>query len=307
MVICHPFFNFSKFLLMKVCGFTFIRNAQKFDFPVVEAIQSVLPVCDYFIVAVGKSEDETRALIESIQSPKIKIIDTVWDKNLKKGGIVYANETNKAFDAIPQEFDWCFYIQGDEVLHEKYITEVKKAMQENLNRSEVEGLLFGYRHFYGNYDFVGDSRKWYRNEIRIIRNDKKIRSYRDAQGFRKNGKKLKVVRANARIYHYGWVRSPKYMQEKIDEVRQFYDGITEREAKKIAGENEFSYSGNYDAVAPFYGTHPAVMHKRIYRLNWKVEFDYDKIQMKPKYRLLHFIEKKTGKRLFEYRNYILLK
>ncbi len=292
---------------MKVCGFTFIKNAEKFDFPIVEAITSVLPVCDRFVVAVGESEDNTRKIIEKIAPEKITIIDTVWDESMKTGGAVYAVETDKAFDAVPPEYDWCFYIQGDEAVHEKYLPEIQKSMEENLENPAVEGLLFKYRHFYGTYDYVAVSRKWYRNEIRIIRNDKNIRSYRDAQGFRKNGRKLRVVPAKAEIYHYGWVRPPKFMQEKVDAVKQFYDGISSDEAQKKAVKQEFDYNNNYDALARFEGTHPKVMGQRIQRLNWHVKVDTGKIRMKPKYRILHFIEKVFGIRLFEYRNYKILK
>jgi hypothetical protein len=292
---------------MKVCGFTFIKNAEKLDFPVIEAITSILPVCDHFIVAVGKSDDNTRQFIQSISSEKITTVDTVWDENLKKGGAVYADETNKAFDAIPIEFDWCFYIQGDEVLHEKYLEEVQKSMLDNLDKKDLEGFLFGFRHFYGTYDYVGDCRHWYRNEIRIVRNDKSIRSYRDGQGFRKNGHKLNVVPVKAEIYHYGWVRHPRFMQEKIESVKQFYDGISGKVASQKSAQREFNYSGKYDALARFEGTHPAVMRKRIERLNWKVEIDLKKINMKLKYRILYIIEKWFEVRLFEYRNYKILK
>jgi hypothetical protein len=292
---------------MKICGFTFIRNAEKFDFPIVEAITSVLPLCDHFVVAVGKSDDNTRKIIQNISPEKITIIDTIWDDSLKKGGAVYAAETNKAFDAIPDEFDWCFYIQGDEVLHEKYLAEVKKSMLENLYRKEVDGLLFDFKHFYGTYDYVGDCRHWYRKEIRVIRNDKNIRSYRDAQGFRKNGVKLKVAEVKAEIYHYGWVRHPRFMQEKIESVKQFYDGISEKDAMQKAGEQKFNYGAKYDALAQFDGTHPEVMKERIKRLNWKVEVDLKKINLKLKYRILYKIEKWFGVRLFEYRNYKILK
>ena len=48
---------------MKVTGFTFIRNAIRYDYPVKEAILSILPLCDEFVVAVGKSDDDTRSLI----------------------------------------------------------------------------------------------------------------------------------------------------------------------------------------------------------------------------------------------------
>jgi hypothetical protein len=292
---------------MKVCGFTFIRNAEKLDFPIIEAITSVLHVCDHFLVAVGKSDDNTRQIIQNISPEKITIIDTIWDESLKEGGAVYADETNKAFDAIPEEYDWCFYIQGDEVLHEKYLDEVQKSMLDSLDKKDVEGLLFGFRHFYGTYDYVGDCRHWYRNEIRVIRNDKSIRSYRDAQGFRKNGHKLNVVPVKAEIYHYGWVRHPRFMQEKIESAKQFYDGISENEAEKKAAELEFNYSGKYDALARFEGTQPAVMQTRIERLNWKLEIDLNKINMKLKYRILYKIEKWFGLRLFEYRNYKILK
>ena len=60
---------------MKVAGFTIIRNAIKFDYPVVEAITSILPICDEFVVAVGNSDDETLQLIKQIDSPKIKIFE----------------------------------------------------------------------------------------------------------------------------------------------------------------------------------------------------------------------------------------
>lgn len=292
---------------MKVCGFTFIRNARKFDFPIVEAIKSILPVCDHFVVAVGKSDDKTREIIEAIAPEKITIVDTIWDESLKKGGFVYASETDKALDAVPDEFDWCFYIQGDEVLHEKYLPVVHEAMQTNLSKKEVEGLLFGYKHFYGTYDYVGDCRHWYRNEIRIIRNNKSIRSYKDAQGFRKHKEKLNVVTVEADIFHYGWVRPPKFMQEKIDSVKAFYDGIPDEEAEKMASQQEFDYEAEYDALAKFDGTHPKVMEARIKRLNWNVEVDLSKINMKLKYRILYRIEKLFGIRLFEYRNYNLIK
>ena len=291
---------------MKVCGFTFIRNAVKFDFPIVEAITSVLPLCDHFVVAVGKSEDETRELIQEIAPAKISIVDTVWNDSLKQGGLVYAEETNKALDAIPDDYDWCFYIQGDEVLHEKYLQVVQSTMENNLHRMEVEGLLFDYLHFYGSYDYVGDCRHWYRKEIRVIRNDKSIRSYKDAQGFRKNNRKLNVAPVAAEIFHYGWVRHPKFMQQKVEAVKAFYNNISEVDARQKALEQEFDYNSEYDALAHFGGTHPEVMQDRIKRLNWDFEPDLKKVNMKLKYRLLYWIEKTTGLRLFEYRNYKLL-
>ncbi len=293
--------------MMKVAGFTFIRNAVKYDFPVVEAITSVLPLCDLFVVALGRSEDQTEELLRGISGDKIRIIPSEWDETLTHGGEVYACETNKAFDAIPVEFDWCFYIQGDEVLHENDLPRVKAAMERWADDREVEGLLFDYLHFYGNFDHVGDSRHWYRREVRVIRNDKSIRSYRDAQGFRREGRKIKAVPADAAIYHYGWVRHPLYMQRKVDAVSRFYSGISAEEAERKAIDQEFDYGGHYDALARFNGSHPRVMEERIKRLNWEAGVDITKKRMNLRYLMLYYFEKLTGIRPFEFRNYILLK
>jgi len=89
----------------------------------------------------------------------------------------------------------------------------------------VDGLLFKYHQFYGSYDYVGSAINWYRNEIRIIKNDSKIHSYKDAQGFRKgNNEKLNVKAVDAYICHYGWVKTPEMMQKKINGTAKFWGG-----------------------------------------------------------------------------------
>lgn len=285
---------------IKVCGFTFVKNAVKLDFPLAESIRSALPLCDKFIVVLGECKDGTREMIERIGSDKIQIIDSVWDESQKSGGRVYALETDKAFQAIGPEYDWCLYIQADEVLHEQDYPKIRAAIKKwNAHRDE-EGLLFKYCHFYASFDYVGNSRKWYRNEIRLIRNDKTIQSYRDAQGFRKLGRKLSVVPVDATVYHYGWVRPPALMQKKNDAVKKYYSGETGE-----SHELEFDYEQSFDSLMKFDGTHPQVMKERIDAKNWQINIDSTKIKMKLKYKLLYYIEKHLGVRLFEYRNYTI--
>jgi len=288
---------------MKVAGFTFIRNAIKFDYPVKEAILSILPICDEMIVAVGNSDDATRALIANIAPDKIKIIDTVWNESLKEGGKVLADETNKAFAAISTDADWCFYIQGDECMHEQYIPVVKAAMEKWKDHAEVDGLLFKYLHFYGSYDYVGNSSKWYPREIRVIKNNSNIFSYQDAQGFRKKpDTKLNVKAIDAYIYHYGWVREPSAMQAKWNNFGRFWNGDewSENAAKTFAG--EFDYS-QIDSLKKFSGTHPAVMQERINNMNWQFDRDLSYNNLKLKDRFKNWIEALTGKRPFDYKNY----
>ncbi|MCH7783406.1 glycosyltransferase family 2 protein, partial [candidate division KSB1 bacterium] len=193
-------------------GFTFVRNAIKYDYPIVEAVTSILPVCDEFIINVGNSDDGTLELIKSINSDKIKIVESVWDENLRTGGRILAQQTDIALQHCTG--DWCFYIQGDEVVHEKFLPVISVSLNNYNTDQRVEGLLFKYLHFYGSYKYIGTSRRWYRQEIRIIRNKKGIKSYKDAQGFRINDKKLHVKLIDAYIYHYGWVKSPEMQQQK---------------------------------------------------------------------------------------------
>jgi hypothetical protein len=272
---------------MKVAGFTFIKNAIIYDYPIIEAINSILPICDEIYVAVGKSDDETEELIRSIHPNKVKIIKTLWDENLKQGGKVLAVETDKAFQAIPNFYDWCFYIQGDEAIHEKYLPVVKQALVNHKSNTKVDGLLFNYLHFYGSYDYVGNSSSWYNKEIRVIKNNKKIYSYKDAQGFRKNNdEKLRVKQIDAYIYHYGWVKDPRIMQRKQEEFHKLWhdqDWID----KNVAKVEAFDYS-KIDTLEKFKDTHPQVMLKRIEQKNWQFEFDlnHNKIKMKDRLKKL---------------------
>ena len=285
---------------MFVSGFTFIRNAINLDYPVKEAILSILPLVDEMVVAVGQSDDKTRDLIASLGA-KIRIIDTLWDENLREGGKVLADETNKAFDAVSDQADWCFYIQGDECIHEKYHSHILQQMQLYKEDSRVEGLLFDYAHFYGSYDYLGDSRTWYRKEIRIVKNDKEIRSYKDAQGFRKNGKKLQVKPIDAEVYHYGWVRHPKYQMAKLREANKLWHD-DEYIDQKFDASKDFDYS-EIDSIKSFTGTHPAVMQSRISKMNWSFDKDPTVKSFGLKLKLLYGIEKLTGWRVGEYRNY----
>jgi hypothetical protein len=287
---------------MKVSGFTFIRNAITYDYPVIEAIKSILPICDEVVVAVGKSSDDTLGLIGNIDA-RVRIVETEWNEALKEGGKVLAEETNKAFNVVDPATDWCFYIQGDEAIHEQYLPVVKAAMECYANDAKVDGLLFKYLHFYGSYDYVANSSKWYRNEIRVIKNDKSIYSFKDAQGFRKgNDEKLNVKVIDAFIYHYGWVREPHAMQAKYNNFGRLWGAEEWSDAAEKKYTGAFDYS-QVDSVEKFTGTHPAVLQPRIARMNWRFDRDLTYNNLRPKDKFKNLFEKLTGKRPFDYKNY----
>ncbi|MBV7528564.1 glycosyltransferase family 2 protein [Chitinophaga sp. sic0106] len=303
---------------MKVSGFSYMRNSFTYGYPVIQSITSVLPLVDEFIAVVGKSDDGTREAIAAIGSPKIRIIDTEWDPAMTKGGKIFAQQANIGLKAIAPDADWAFHIQSDEVIHEKDIPEIRQAMQEHLHDKKVDGFLFPFYHFIGDYKHIGPTRKWHSKEIRITRNDQKVFSYRDSQGFRlydseaaymederKNGTKLKVKMLDARVYHYSYCRNPYLLSGKLKKFGSYYSqGSASPEFSKEA--EAFDFHGVIDILAPFEGTHPAVMNEVIAKQNWEFKYDPSRGRFKPRHRVLHEIEKITGWRIGEYKNYKLI-
>ncbi len=287
---------------MKVSGFTFVRNGVKYDYPVVESIRSILPVCDEVIVAVGNSEDNTLELIKSINDPKIKIIETVWDDSLREGGRVLAVETDKAMDAIAADSDWAIYVQADEVFHEKDMKAIHDAMLLYKDDKRVDGLIFHYVTFFGSYDYVADSHSWLKDEIRVIRNDKTIRSWKDAMSFRRGLALLNVKRVDADVYHYGWVKDPRTQMVKRKDFEKLWHNDKWVD-KKVGMAHEFDYQ-NIDSLLLFKGTHPAVMHERIARVNWKFSFDpVKRLKVSPRIKLLNFLHRTLGWKVGIFKNY----
>lgn len=250
---------------MKISGFSFCRNADKLYYPVVESIRSVLPLCDEFVVAVGRgdADDRTRELIAGIGDSKVRIIDTEWTDREKLKGWTHSQQTNIALNAC--RGDWCLYVQSDEVVHEKDLPVIRARCEQLQNDARVEGLAFRYLHFWGDYRHAHRSHAWYPTEIRMIRNGRGIQSYRSAQSFRRNGEKLRVAMVDATIYHYGWVRPPDVMTRKKIEMIHTHHG--REEAATLRADLAFNY-GDLDRIPLFEGTHPDVMKDWIAKFNW---------------------------------------
>ena len=315
---------------MKISGFTFIKNGDKLYIPTKEAITSILPICDEFIVALGDcdADDRTEEIIKSINSDKIKIVRTVWDvKNFPKN-TEFARQTEIAKSHCSG--DWFFYIQCDEAIHENDLSTIKKACEENLEDKRVEGFIFKYLHFWGDYEHHHMSHAWYRREIRIIRNDPSIHSWKDAQSFRKFSKwngsfedfdkkidsqKLRVKLLNVHVYHYGYVRPPILMTKKRKVNWSTYHGAPTEEVLQLADLYDY---GDLSKIHKFEGTHPSVMKDWIGKMDWKSQLRYSSAKQKKrrlfkhektKYRLISWVENNffSGETIGGFKNFFLLK
>ena len=312
---------------MFISGFSMVRNATKLYYPVKASIESILPVVDEFVIALGNCDDDDHTLqeIQKIRSDKIKIVHTDWDISKYAGGSEYAHQTDIAKKYC--KGDWLFYLQSDEVIHEKYLPAIKKRCLELLKNREVEGLLFNYRHFWGDYSHYIVSHAWYPREIRIIRNNPEIHSWRDAQSFRRipefdghnyfqkeNTYKLKVAEIDAFVYHYGWVRPPELMQKKRVSFETDMQG--NKKATSIVKDEPIVFDyGNLSKLRVFKETHPEVMKDFIKKFNWQhLLYPQNRQsrkhkQDKLKYRLLSFVEQNIlgGKQIAGLKNYYLIK
>ena len=237
---------------MKVSGFTFLRNASLLGYPYVESIRSVLPLCDEFVVALGESEDDTRERLHAMNEPKLRLIETRWNERMQDRGYVYAQQ--KMIAQFNCGGDWAFYLEGDEVLHERDLEAVRGAMQHHLEDQRVEALVFDYHHFFGSPDWLAVGPGWYRRAPRILRNT--IRSYSPDGLFfvvmekNKRGRYPRAALAGATIYHYGHVRSIAAMREKNARVGRYW----KHDHPLFQG-----YSIDPSMLAPFGGEHPAAV------------------------------------------------
>jgi glycosyltransferase involved in cell wall biosynthesis len=241
---------------MKVSGFTFLRNGQKLGYPFVASIRSILPLVDEFIIALGPCDDDTEKMLREIGDPKIRIIPTQWNEKIQNDysvqGFVYGQQ--KSIALFNCTGDWAFYLEADEVIHENDLAKIRAAMEKHLDDPRVEALAFDYLHFYGNANTFAWSPRWYRSEVRIIRNT--IPAWGPEGLFfivldsHKRGRYPRAAHTGATVFHYGWVRSESQMNSKFDAVKKFW-----RDAPAVA---------DYSQIDPatlklFTGTHPKVL------------------------------------------------
>jgi glycosyltransferase involved in cell wall biosynthesis len=273
-----------------ISGFTFIRNGVELGFPFEASIRSLLPLVDEFVVVVGKSNDDTLARIHALGSPKIRVIETIWNERMADRGFVYAQQKMMAQFACTG--DWAFYLEGDELVHQAELANIRASVDQHHDNPAVEALVFDYFHFYGTPDFVANSPAWYRRECRLIRNT--IRSYApDGQYWlitadHKKGRNPQAALANAHIYHYGWVRSNEAMQKKMTQVSKFWSH----------GAPTIRYS-QFDAqvLQPFTGTHPELIKPWLEssaEKSFSIDPDYQLTKREKRHRWLMKLEKAFG-------------
>jgi hypothetical protein len=284
---------------MKVSGFTFLRNGQKLGYPFVASIRSILPIVDEFVVALGPCDDDTEKMLREIGDPKIRIIPTQWNERIQPDyslkGFVYGQQ--KSIALFNCTGDWAFYLEADEVVHEDDLPKIRAAMEKYLDDPSVEALVFDYLHFYGNANTYAWSPRWYRSEVRIIRNT--IPAWGPeglffvVQDTHRRGRFPRAAHAGATIFHYGWVRSESQMDMKASAIHKFWD---DKPAAKA----------DYTKIDPctlklFTGTHPKAVQEWLPLANgiFQADPDHKLSPREKKHRLMLKLEKLFGFRFIK--------
>lgn len=275
-----------RFLNLKpsLYGFTLVRNAIKYDYPLYESLMSMQNLVDKIFIALGDcdEDDETLKLISTIPSNiSIAIQNTIWDMSLKRGHVLSA-ETNKALSFLKAtvgigagignlQSAWGLYLQADEVLHESE----NQQLLADLALAEEGGydaISFRYLHFWQSHYAVAISKQWYPREVRAIKLDSSIASYGDAQGF---SGATKIFYSDVTVYHYGHVRDPKKYFSKTTNFHALYSSGNAL-LKKIKKEER---GIEHHSTLRFLGPHPKIMKERIERIEGLYKFQNKKDRM----------------------------
>ena len=275
---------------MLVSGFTIARNVIKYHYPIVESIQSILPLCDEFIINVGDSEDKTLELMQSIKSDKIRIVQNKWDMSMGKEVLSY--QTNLALKECKGM--WGFYLQSDELIHQNDLDKLRNLMKNNADKENIDAIRFRWLHFYGSYFRYRIDYGWYQKQDRIIRNNGNVLSFGDAFGFeRKDKKPIQRINSGCLLYHYGWVHSTEQMTERRKNAEKIgFTSLTDQERV-----DDYDY-GDLRRFAPYFGSHPQTMESLVSNHQLS-QVDFKDIQRQYWYhpfKWMH-LRYKTGKRV----------
>jgi hypothetical protein len=290
---------------MKVSGFTFLRNGQKFGYPFVASIRSILSIVDEFVVALGPCDDDTERMLRDVGNSKIRIIPTQWNERLRPDysvkGFVYGQQ--KSIALFNCTGDWAFYLEADEVVHEDDLPKIRAAMERYLADDRVEALAFDYLHFYGNANTYLWSPGWYRSEVRILRNT--IPAWSSESLFfnvvvdHKRSRQPRAAHTGAKIYHYGWVRSEEQMNLKSAAVLKYW-------------QNRPDGAADYTQIDPatlklFTGSHPKVIQSWLPKAEgiFRADPNHRLTAREKKHRRLLWLEQTLGLR-FDKKHYRLL-
>jgi glycosyltransferase involved in cell wall biosynthesis len=241
-------------------GSVFVRNAIKYDYCILESIQSIVPLCEELVVLDCQSDDGTTQLLRDFcANTPIRLIENVtWEcaDNYERLKIL----ANRAISELST--DWHFMIQADEVLHESSIEPIRKAITEarQENTFMVRRInLWGDMDHHIRYDLPTPRKPVSDQVIRIGRRG--TLSTGDAESLQCTLCNTNYVN-QITLFHYGFVR--KNECDKVIDMQSWFHGKGAQPDERVVamkrkdGVFRPEVFFNKDELAPLMMSHPSV-------------------------------------------------
>jgi glycosyltransferase involved in cell wall biosynthesis len=152
---------------MIISAWTTTTDCIKYGYPILENIKSMLPLVDEYIIVDGGSTDGTLELIESLNEPKIRIIndeDTKWEYNWDFWRILH--NFDRGFQECKGDIVIC--LDADYVIHEDGYDSIRQSFKDMINDNKIESQ-------YCRYNFMLADRYFFKKDRTLAVNMKLCR------------------------------------------------------------------------------------------------------------------------------------
>lgn len=250
----------------RLSAFSYLKNGVVFDYPFIESLLSIAPICDQIIVCyASESTDGSREALEALQAklPQLELYPSkVWQTpGLSQGEVIrLAAEEAEAYC----DGDWLLHLQADEVYLNAEVLSIKNYLDQ-YHCLDIDGFFFQVLHFYADYDMVigpqGAKAGWYQETMRLSRAGK-AKHIQDAWTQLLKEPQSKALRVPIRIFHYGHVREKEAMRLKASYMERLYHDLADD--YEVCAAQAFEYNAvPKELIEPFDAEHPETMLKRI--------------------------------------------
>lgn len=207
-----------------LAGITIVRNAFRYDYHIIETVQSLLQFCEYVFIGECGSDDETIDQLHAHfgKNSNVILVDCTKEWNETAGKYRLSACTNKVADTARfHKFDYQFYLQADEILHESSYAAIREAVEQGDN-----GYMCSRINLWGSpYRILTVPVSRQPCSIEVVRLTRAgMQAYDDAENITCDAVNMQFI-PRINIYHMGFVRRRAIMKAKVINMQRNVFGM----------------------------------------------------------------------------------